>query len=135
MRKNSIKNTRINEEVKKALSVIIRDEIKDPRVAPMTTVTRVMVAPDLKTAKIYISVLGTHEEAEETMQGLRSAGGFIRKQLASSVNLRNTPELHFLKDDSIEYAIHISSLIDQMNQQDGGRAHADDSSEEEDILT
>lgn len=115
MRKNSIKNIRINEEVKKALSVIIRDEIKDPRVAPMTSVTRVMVAPDLKTAKIYISVLGTHEEADETLKGLRSAGGFIRKQLASTVNLRHTPELIFLKDDSIEYAIHISSLLDEMN--------------------
>ena len=115
MRKNSIKNTRINEEVKKALSVIIRDEIKDPRVAPMTSVTRVMVAPDLKTAKIYVSVLGTHEEADETLTGLRSAGGFIRKQLASTVNLRHTPELIFLKDDSIEYAIHISSLLEEMN--------------------
>ena len=118
MRKNSIKNTRINEEVKKALSVIIRDDIKDPRIAPMTSVTRVMVAPDLKTAKVYISVLGTPQETDDTLEGLRSAGGYVRRQLAHTVNLRNTPELIFIRDDSIEYAIHISSLLDEMNLSD-----------------
>lgn len=118
MRKNSIKNTRINEEVKKALSVIIRDDIKDPRIAPMTSVNRVMVAPDLKTAKIYISVLGTEKEISDTMAGLASASGYIRKQLAADVNLRHTPELTFLHDDSIEYAIHISNLLDEMHLQE-----------------
>ena len=120
MRKNSIKNTRINEEVKKALSSIIRDDIKDPRIAPMTSVTRVIVAPDLKTAKIYISVLGTAQEADDTILGLRSAAGYIRRQLARTVNLRHTPELTFLKDDSIEYAIHISALLDEMHLEKDG---------------
>ena len=115
MRKNSIKNTRINEEVRRELSNLIQNEIKDPRIAPMTSVTRVYVAPDLKTAKAYISVLGTPEEADATMEGLRSASGYLRRQLAANINLRNTPEITYIKDDSIEYAFHISSLLDEMH--------------------
>lgn len=91
MRKNSIKNTRINGEVQKELSVIIQNEIKDPRIAPMTSVVAVEVAPDLKTCKAYISVLGNEEAAQNTLAGLKSAEGYIRRQLARTVNLRNTP--------------------------------------------
>ena len=78
MRKNSIKNTRINGEVQKELSTIIRNEIKDPRIHPMTSVMAVEVAPDLKTCKAYISVLGEKEAKEATIKGLNSAEGYIR---------------------------------------------------------
>ena len=79
MRKNSVKNTRINGEVLKELSNIIRGEIKDPRINPMTSVVSVEVAPDLKTCKAYISVLGDKESQEDTMKGLKSAEGYIRR--------------------------------------------------------
>lgn len=114
MRKNSVKNTRINGEVQKELSNIIRSEIKDPRIAPMTSVVAVEVAPDLKTCRAYISVLGDEEAQKNTIKGLRSAEGYIRKQLARTVNLRNTPEINFILDQSIEYGVNMSRLIDEV---------------------
>ena len=114
MRKNSIKNTRINGEVLKELSRIIRSEIKDPRIAPMTSVVQVEVAPDLKTCKAYISVLGDEKAAADTLAGLRSAEGFIRRELAHTVNLRNTPEIRFILDQSIEYGVNMTKLIDDV---------------------
>lgn len=114
MRKNSIKNIRINEEVSHALSNIIRGEIKDPRINPLTSVVSVEVAPDLKTAKAYISVLGDEKSQKDTLAGLRSAEGFIRMKLAKTVNLRNTPEFTFILDQSIEYGIHMSKKIDEV---------------------
>ena len=114
MRKNSIKNTRINGEVQKELSQIIRNEIKDPRIAPMTSVVAVEVAPDLKTCKAYISVFGDEKAAEDTIDGLKSAEGYIRRQLAHTVNLRNTPEIRFILDQSIAYGVSMSHLIDEV---------------------
>lgn len=115
MRKNSIKNTRINGEVQKELSNIIRNEIKDPRIHMMTSVVSVEVAPDLKTCKAYISVLGDSKAQEDTLAGLKSAEGYIRKQLAKTVNLRNTPQIKFVMDQSIEYGVAMSKLIDDVN--------------------
>ena len=114
LRKNSIKNTRINGEVQKQLSVIIQNEIKDPRIAPMTSVVAVEVAPDLKTCKAYISVLGNEEAAQNTLAGLKSAEGYICRQLARTVNLRNTPEIRFILDQSIEYGVTMTKLIDDV---------------------
>lgn len=118
MRKNSIKNIRINEEVMRELSNIIRGEIKDPRIHPMTSVVAVEVAPDLKTAKAYISVLGDEMAQKDTIAGLRSAEGFIRVKLAKSINLRNTPQITFILDQSIEYGIAMSKKIDEVTQKD-----------------
>ena len=120
MRKNSIKNTRINAEVQKELRSILRMEIKDPRIAAMTSVTGAQVAPDLKTCKVYISVLGDDRAKEDTLRGLRSAEGFIRRLLARNLNLRNTPELSFVLDQSIEYGVHMSKLIDEVVEKEGG---------------
>ena len=118
MRKNSVKNTRINGEVLKELSNIIRSEIKDPRINPMTSVVSVEVAPDLKTCKAYISVLGDEQSQKDTITGLKSAEGYIRRALARTVNLRNTPEIKFILDQSIEYGINMSKLIDEVTQKD-----------------
>ena len=115
MRKNSIKNTRINGEVQRELSNIIR-ELKDPRVGIMTSVTAVEVTPDLKYCKAYISVLGEDETKAETLAGLKSAAGFIRRELARTVNLRNTPEIKFIMDESIEYGMRMSKLIDDVRK-------------------
>lgn len=114
MRRTSIKNTRINGEVQRELSRIISREIKDPRIHEMTSVTQVMVTPDLKECKAYISVLGDEQAQADTLAGLQSAAGFIRRELARSINLRNTPEITFYIDQSIEYAINMSKKIDDV---------------------
>lgn len=116
MRKNSIKITRINNEVMKELSIIIRSEIKDPRINPMTSVVATDVAPDLKTCKAYISVLGDEQSQQDTIKGLKSAEGYIRSLLAKRINLRNTPMITFVLDQSIEYGVNMSKLIDEVNK-------------------
>lgn len=118
MRKNSIKNTRINAEVQRELSRIISREIKDPRIHPVTSVVACEVAPDLKTCRAYISVFGTEEERENTRIGLTNAVGYIRKELARSINLRNTPEITFIMDQSIEYGVSMSKKIDSLVKTD-----------------
>ena len=119
MRKNSIKNTRINAEVQRELSEIIRTEVKDPRLAAaMVSVVSVEVTPDLKYCKAYISVLGNQEAKEATIRGLNSAEGYIRRQLARNLNLRNTPEIRFILDESIEYGVNMSKLIDDVTKRD-----------------
>ena len=116
MRKNSIKNTRVNAEVQRELSNILRAGIKDPRVAPMTSVVAVEVAPDLKTCKAYISVLGDEKAQQDTIRGLQSAEGYIRRTLAKNINLRNTPQVQFILDQSIEYGVNMSKLIDDVTK-------------------
>ena len=116
MRKNSIKNTRINAEVQKELSNILREGIKDPCVAPMTSVVAVEVAPDLKTCKAYISVLGDEKAQEDTIKGLQSAEGYIRRELARGLNMRNTPEVKFVLDQSIAYGVAMSKKIDEVTK-------------------
>jgi len=114
MRKNSVKNTRINGEVQKVLAEIIRGDIKDPRISPWTSVVAVEVAPDLKSCKAWISVLGGEEARQSTMEGLKSAEGYIRRQLAREINLRNTPDITFVMDQSIEYGVNMSHRIDEV---------------------
>ncbi len=119
MRKNSNRLTRINEEVLRVLAEKIRGEVKDPRISKMTSVTEVSVAPDLKTCKVYISVLGGDEELENTLKGLKSAEGFLRSALAKEINLRITPTLTFVGDQSIAYGVNMSKLIDEVMAKDG----------------
>lgn len=114
MRKNSVKNIRINSEVQREMSSIIREDLKDPRIHPMTSVMAVEVTPDLKFAKIFVSVLGNDEEKEKTMEGLKKSASFARHQLAKRMNLRNTPELTFVLDTSIEYGVTMSKKIDEL---------------------
>ena len=125
MRKNSIKNTRINGEVQKELSKIIREEIKDPRIHPMTSVMAAEVAPDLKTCKAFISVLGNEEAKQATIKGLKNAEGYIRRELARTLNLRNTPEIRFILDESIEYGVNMSKLIDDVMMKDAKTSQPD----------
>lgn len=116
MRKRSIKNTRVSTEVQHELSNIIRSGIKDPRVAPWTSVVAAEVAPDLKTCKAYISVLGDKDAQADTLAGLNSAVGYIRRELARRLNLRNTPEIRFILDQSIEYGVNMSKKIDEVTK-------------------
>lgn len=114
MRKNSMKNDRINTLVMRELGNIIRGGIKDPRVSPMTSVVAVEVTPDLKFCKAYISVLGDEKAKQDTLKGLKSAEGYIRRELASTVNLRNTPQITFVMDQSIEYGVNMIAKIDSI---------------------
>ena len=114
MRKNSVKNTRINGEVQKVLAEIIRGEIKEPRIHPFTSVVAVEVSPDLKTCKAWISVLGDDQAIADTLAGLKSASGYIRNKFAKTINLRNTPEITFIMDQSIAYGVTMSKKIDDV---------------------
>lgn len=118
MRKNSHRMVRVNEEVKVELSNIIQREVKDPRIDSLVSVTAVDTTGDLKECKVYISVLGNDEKRSQTMEGLRSSAGFIRRELARRLNLRNTPNLHFMLDTSIERGIEMSKLIDDVRVED-----------------
>ena len=104
----------VNHEVYKELNNIIREGLKDPRVALMTSIVSVEVAPDLKTCKAYVSVLGDEKAQTDTMKGLKSAEGFIRRELARRLNLRNTPVITFVMDQSIAYGVAMSKKIDDV---------------------
>ena len=125
MRKNSVKNVRVNAEVMRELGNIIRGGIKDPRISPLTSVVAVEVTPDLKFCKAYISVLGDEKSKQDTIKGLKSAEGFIRRQLASSINLRNTPQITFVMDQSIEYGVNMSKMIDDVISHDNANSNTD----------
>lgn len=109
---------RINDEIKKELSEIIRAELKDPRVAALTSVIKVDTSTDLKYCKVSISVMGDENDKKAAMEGVKNAGGFIRKLIAERVNLRNTPQFTFVLDDSVEYSIKISKIINEINSKE-----------------
>ncbi len=101
---------RISEEVKRELSLVIRD-LKDPRLSAMVSVVAVRVTKDLKFAKAYISILGDEKTKKDGLAALKSAAGFIRKEIGHRLNLRNTPEFTFVEDDSIAYGAHINEIL------------------------
>ena len=113
----SVRYDRINEEIKKALSEIIRD-MKDPRISPMTPVLLVEATNDLKIAKVRISVYDKSDDVRrETVAQLNRAEGFIARELGKRVDLRRIPTLKFSLDDSIEYAVHISEIINKLQSE------------------
>jgi ribosome-binding factor A len=101
---------RINEQFKQEISLIVRDEVRDPRVG-LATITAVQTSPELDHAKVYITSLGDEEEREEILTGLRSAAPFIRKQLAGRLSMRRIPELHFEADRVLAEAMRIEQLL------------------------
>jgi ribosome-binding factor A len=111
---------RINEEVRRVVSEIIMNELKDPRVSRLCSVIAAEVTPDLKFAKVYISILGNDEEKKNSLAGLNSAAGYIRKELGQRINLRNNPEVHFELDKSIEHGARIMDILSEINKNDGG---------------
>ena len=115
--KNNTRMSRINDEIFKEVSQIIRGEIKDPRVGAMTSVVRVGTTQDLKYCKVYVSVYGDAVQKESVMKGLKNASGFIRHLIAERVNLRLTPELIFKLDESAEYAIRMNQLMDEISKE------------------
>ncbi len=113
---NNKRLNRISEEVKRVVSELIYNGLKDPRVNSMTTITKVEVTRDLRYAKIYVSVFGNKEEKDNTLLGLESAKGFIRKEISSRIDLRYAPEPIFVLDESIEQGIYMSKLIEEVNK-------------------
>lgn len=111
------RQNKINEEVFRELSVIIR-ELKDSRIPLMTSITGVNVTKDLKYAKVYISVMGDEKTQKNAVDGLKSAAGFARRELASRLDLRNTPELQFELDHSIEQGAYINKLINKISDRE-----------------
>ena len=114
MSKNETRLGRINEELRKEISNIITFELKDPNITGLISITKVKVTPDLKYAKVYVSILNAKSN-EKTLQGLKDSSGFIRTQIAKTINLRITPQLVFEIDDSIEYGMKIDSIIKELN--------------------
>jgi len=114
---------RISEEVKRVVSDIIRNNIKDPRVSSLSSIVDVEVTPDLRYAKVYVSVLGSEEEKVSTIKGLTSAAGFIRRELGNAMKLRYLPEIVFELDRSIEHGSNIMKLINEVRQKDGGESN------------
>ena len=112
-RKNSNRMDKINEELKKELSVIIDNNLKNPHITGMISVTKVKTSPDLRYARVYISLLNC-KNIKETLDGLKSASGFMRTELARKVNLRYTPELRFEIDDSMEYGARIENILKEI---------------------
>ena len=108
--KNNNRQARIDEEFKKEISNIINYNLKEPKVTGMISVTRVKVTPDLKYAKIWVSILNS-KNINETLKGLTKSSGFIRTELAKRINLRYTPELSFVIDDSLEYGAKIDNIL------------------------
>jgi ribosome-binding factor A len=108
---------RLSEEMRKVISNIIQNEIKDPRIPMLTSVTKVDVTKDLRYAKIFVSVLGNDEQKQKCIEGLKSASGYIRKETGSKIKMRYTPELIFEIDNSIEYGIHIAEILKEVKKQ------------------
>ncbi len=111
------RNDRIDEEVKRELGALIR-ELKDPRISGMVSVIAVRVTKDLRFAKAFISVLGSEEQQKSSIEGIKSAAGFIRKEIGRRINLRHTPEFSFVLDNSIEHGAYINKIISDLSRDD-----------------
>lgn len=112
------RNNRLSGELKRAISEIIRNDVKDPRISELMSVTNVHVTEDLKFAKVFISA---YNDLEPTLTALQSAKGFIRKEIGKKVKMRIIPELIFIKDDSIEKGMYMQSLIDKVIEEEKTR--------------
>ena len=107
--------------MRRTLSLLIRNEVKDSRVSPFCDVTGVELTPDLQYCKVYVSCLGSEESLGKTIEGLKAASGFLRRELAQSLNLRHTPELQFVADHSVEYGSRMDALINKVKEEDEAR--------------
>ena len=112
--KNNNRIIRINDEILKELSKIIREELKDPRIAPMTSIVKVDTTNDLNHCKVHVSVFGNDKVKKDTIEGLINCSGFIRKQIARTINLRITPKFQFVLDETLEEAIRMTKLIESV---------------------
>ncbi|SHH67400.1 ribosome-binding factor A [Caloranaerobacter azorensis DSM 13643] len=127
---NSKRLKRISEEIKKIVSELLKEGLKDPRISMMTSITEVEVTKDLRYAKIYVSILGDENEREETLTGLKNATGFIRKEIGNKLKIRYTPEPIFCLDKSIERGVYISQLLNKIKQEEESKAKVNENGNE-----
>lgn len=113
MNKNSNRLGRIDEELKKEISSIITYDLKNPNITGMISVTKAKITPDLKYAKVYVSILNS-KNVKETLAGLKKSSGFVRSEVAKRINLRITPEIIFILDDSMEYGERIDKILKEI---------------------
>jgi ribosome-binding factor A len=111
----SRRTERLNHLLRQEITDLLQREAKDPRLSVMVSVTHVSVSPDLRYAKVFVSVLGTEEEKKGLLAGLHAASGFLRRELSSRLSLRYTPDLSFVYDDTMEQAGKVLQLIDQVS--------------------
>jgi ribosome-binding factor A len=130
MKKNSNRMIRINDEIMKEISNILRSDIKDPRVGIVTSVSKVDTTNDLKYCKVYISILGDDEKRKETMDVIKKASGFIRSLVARRINLRITPEFTFILDDSLDYSFKIDKILKDIQKAEEN-VHGENGTDEE----
>ena len=121
---NFRRTDRINEQLKQEISLIVRDEVRDPRVG-LATITAVQTSPELDHARVYVTSLGDEQERDEIITGLRSAAAFIRKQLGGRLHMRRIPELHFEADRVLSEAMRIEQLLREALPNGVGSADAD----------
>jgi len=108
---------RINDEIARVAAEVIRSEMSDPRIGSVVSVLRAETTSDLKHCKVFVSVLGETDTQQDTMTALGKAAGFVRKRIAEIINLRQTPEIKFVFDDSIEHGMRMRKLIEEVNSQ------------------
>ena len=116
MKRTGTRLTRINDEIARVTAELIRSEMSDPRIGAVVSVMRAETTNDMKYCKIWVSVLADAEQQKSTMEALKSGTGFIRRRIAEIINLRVTPEITFVFDDSIEYGMRMRQLIDEVNR-------------------
>lgn len=112
-----IRVSRVGEQIKKELSQIVQQGLKDPRIG-FVTITAVEMSGDLSIAKVYISVFGSTEQKQDSLHGLEKAKGFLRSEIGRRIQMRHTPELVFVMDESLEHHAHISKLLNEVNTQE-----------------
>ena len=117
---DSRKMIRINDEIKEQVANIISQDVNDPRLSPLVTVVRADTTSDLKYCKVYISVMGDDENKKNSLIALKAAAGFIRKELARKIKIRNTPELTFILDESLDHSIRITEILKEVNGENNG---------------
>ncbi|MDQ2086895.1 30S ribosome-binding factor RbfA [Herbivorax sp. ANBcel31] len=112
------RSVRISEEIKREISSIIQNDLKDPRLSKLISVTHVKATKDLHYAKVFVSIMADDAEKKEALEGLKSAAGFIRREIGHRLKVRHTPEIIFELDNSIEYGVQISKLIDDIKDRE-----------------
>lgn len=127
---NSKRLKRISEEIKKIVSDLLREGLKDPRISALTSITDVEVTKDLRYAKIYVSILGNESEREATLEGLKNATSFIRREIGNKLKIRYTPEPIFYLDKSIERGVYISQLLNKIKQEEESKIKINENGDE-----
>ena len=115
----SRRTDRINEQLREEISTILSRQVKDPRLNAVISITRVVASNDLRSARVYISVMGNKETKEEALQGLQSAASFLRREIRDRINMKHTPFMTYHLDDSLEEASQVLNIMDQIKTAEG----------------